>query len=304
VKKSNKILVLIVLSLSPLLFSSTIPYLVSSRIPLNEIQLEQSTASYVPIRYVVSLQQGEDYTINAFMIVSLPNSELTVKISDTPYSIFGYLVNSGSNSSAVMHFTASRTGEYYIQVTGSSVFNIRIYTGIINTQTSDTIEFFDVSYLLVLILPTLIFLLIGVILNKNWNYFKNKLKFEIPIKERLHTIFKNIFQNQQNSSENIISVEEVAGTNEIIRQSSSENVLFIDEVEERLSIEELKEIRQTEEEVNVEEQRFVCIIHKEAIEGANLYLCPKCHTLYCVKCATVLKEKGEKCWSCNSEINI
>ncbi len=65
-----------------------------------------------------------------------------------------------------------------------------------------------------------------------------------------------------------------------------------------------KEIAETEAEMGIEEQKFTCIVHKGPIEAANIYLCPQCKTFYCTKCAAILKEKGEKCWSCEKEIEI
>jgi parallel beta-helix repeat protein len=67
---------------------------------------------------------------------------------------------------------------------------------------------------------------------------------------------------------------------------------------------ELQELQETEEEIGVEKREFICVVHKGTIEADNIYLCPKCHTLYCTKCARILKEKGEKCWSCENEIKI
>jgi len=67
---------------------------------------------------------------------------------------------------------------------------------------------------------------------------------------------------------------------------------------------EIAELQKTEEEVDVERQKFICVVHKGPIEADNLYLCPKCHTLYCLKCATILKEKGEHCWSCETNIQL
>jgi len=66
---------------------------------------------------------------------------------------------------------------------------------------------------------------------------------------------------------------------------------------------EKQELAETESEVGVDAQKFICIVHKGPITGAN-YLCPHCKTFYCVKCAQALKEKGEKCWSCDHEIEL
>ncbi len=77
-------------------------------------------------------------------------------------------------------------------------------------------------------------------------------------------------------------------------QSGKENVL---------TAAELAEIQRTELEVDIEKKEVICIVHKGPIDGA-IYLCPKCKTYYCFKCAQALKEKGEKCWSCESDIKI
>ena len=70
-----------------------------------------------------------------------------------------------------------------------------------------------------------------------------------------------------------------------------------------LTAAEVEEMRKTEKEVGVEEQEFICVVHKGKIDSA-IYLCPHCRTFYCVKCAQTLKEKGEKCWSCENDINL
>ena len=71
-----------------------------------------------------------------------------------------------------------------------------------------------------------------------------------------------------------------------------------------LTARELEELKETEEEVGVEKKQYICVVHKGPIDADNVYLCPDCHTLYCTKCARVLKEKEEKCWSCGNEMKI
>ena len=63
------------------------------------------------------------------------------------------------------------------------------------------------------------------------------------------------------------------------------------------------ELKQTESEINVEKQKIICVVHKGPIEG-NIYMCPKCNTFYCMNCARNLKKSGEKCWVCDSLINL
>ena len=66
---------------------------------------------------------------------------------------------------------------------------------------------------------------------------------------------------------------------------------------------EKEELEQTESELGIEKSEFICIVHKGTIDGA-VYICPNCKTFYCVRCANALKEKGEKCWSCESEVSV
>jgi hypothetical protein len=66
---------------------------------------------------------------------------------------------------------------------------------------------------------------------------------------------------------------------------------------------EIEELKKTESEVDIEEKAITCIVHKGPIDGA-VYICPKCKTFYCSRCANALKDKGEKCWSCKTDINV
>jgi len=69
----------------------------------------------------------------------------------------------------------------------------------------------------------------------------------------------------------------------------------------RISAKEKKELEKLESEIKVEDQKFICVVHKGQIVG-TVYICPNCKTCYCLTCAYSLKAKGEKCWTCNTEI--
>ncbi len=74
--------------------------------------------------------------------------------------------------------------------------------------------------------------------------------------------------------------------------------------EPELSEEErIREMLETEAEVKIEKDHFICTIHRGTIDG-TIYLCPECHSIYCEQCAKTLKLKNEGCWSCNKEIRI
>lgn len=123
------------------------------------------------------------------------------------------------------------------------------------------------------------------------------------IKEsNLYDVVKRKELTESNKSkqvqESIIRVPEIAD-----KKVKSKNIISANEVAKRLTPEELEEQHKTESEMGIEKKEFMCVVHKGAIDGP-IYLCPNCHTLYCQKCATALKEEGELCWSCDTEINL
>ncbi len=68
---------------------------------------------------------------------------------------------------------------------------------------------------------------------------------------------------------------------------------------------ENQELEKIENKIDIEEQKLFYIVHKVPIIGAiNIYICPHCKLFYCGKCAAVLKEKREKCWSYEKDINL
>ncbi len=82
------------------------------------------------------------------------------------------------------------------------------------------------------------------------------------------------------------------------------NVVAVNDIEKVLSVEEWQELQQTEAEMGIEEMQINCIVHKGPVEGTNVYICPKCKTFYCVRCAKAVKKNGEKCWTCKSELTL
>ncbi|MFX1555426.1 MAG: hypothetical protein ACFFBV_15990, partial [Promethearchaeota archaeon] len=68
--------------------------------------------------------------------------------------------------------------------------------------------------------------------------------------------------------------------------------------------EERKELEETESELDIQEKEFICLVHKGPVAGSNIYLCPKCKTIYCTKCVTALKENSENCWVCDREFDL
>lgn len=71
--------------------------------------------------------------------------------------------------------------------------------------------------------------------------------------------------------------------------------------ERKFSARDLGDLKATAEEVTAFKQAKICMVHKGPITGL-IYVCPGCDSLYCMKCARVLKEGGQKCWACGAEL--
>lgn len=55
----------------------------------------------------------------------------------------------------------------------------------------------------------------------------------------------------------------------------------------------------TEEEVSISKERKICVACK-SIGLRFTYICPKCNTIYCKKCAHALSTQENACWVCHT----
>lgn len=154
---------IVILSLIPLIFSTTLPFASTRRLYLDTLLNGEHTGSMDRKLYVISLQEGNQYTIDVDVSASW-GMDIVIKISNTPYVLSGDIVDSETYTGDIMNFLASRTGDYFILIrakSGSGYFDIRVDTGITNPPTAPITKFFGGMYLLVLILPSVIIFLVG-----------------------------------------------------------------------------------------------------------------------------------------------
>ena len=59
----------------------------------------------------------------------------------------------------------------------------------------------------------------------------------------------------------------------------------------------------TEEEVTYYREQKICMICKGKVAGFDIFLCPKCGTIYHENCARVLTNAENACWVCNEPID-
>ncbi|MFX1348367.1 MAG: Yip1 family protein [Promethearchaeota archaeon] len=59
----------------------------------------------------------------------------------------------------------------------------------------------------------------------------------------------------------------------------------------------------TEEEITYLKELKKCLVCKGDATGFNIYVCPNCDVLYCQRCARIIVEKDNACWSCNGPID-
>ena len=61
----------------------------------------------------------------------------------------------------------------------------------------------------------------------------------------------------------------------------------------------------TEEEVTFHREQKICLVCKGKVGGFSSLslICLSCEAIYCQKCATVLSNMENACWSCNAPID-
>ena len=161
--KSKFYIMVAVISIIPLLFSTTLPYVFAKRLELNTPLIDQHTSESSPRTYVITLIGGLEYTINVD-VLDFWDMDIKIKISPNPYIVAGYIVDSNSFTGDIMNFMPSRSGNYYILIiakSGSGFFDIRVDWGITSPPTAPLNPFYGGIYLLVLILPSSIIFLVG-----------------------------------------------------------------------------------------------------------------------------------------------
>ncbi|MFX1567426.1 MAG: hypothetical protein ACFFCV_03560 [Promethearchaeota archaeon] len=165
-KKYKPFLILAISCLIPLLFTTTIPYALPTSLHLNSRKSTEHAWDYDIRLYTISLVESSHYTIDVDIDVFW-GMDIELRIAETPYMISGFSVDSGSTTGETMHYTPSKTGTYFIQVkinSGSGFYDIEVESGTTGSATGSTLEYFDISYLLVLLLPSVFILIVGLLI--------------------------------------------------------------------------------------------------------------------------------------------
>ncbi|MFX1329717.1 MAG: zinc ribbon domain-containing protein [Promethearchaeota archaeon] len=162
--KSKFFIMVAVISIIPLIFSTTLPYAFAKRLDLNTPLTDQHTSRSSPRTYVITLIGGLEYTINVD-VLDFWYMDIKIKISTNPYIVAGQMVDSNSYTGEIVNFMPSRSGNYYILIIGDSYssgfFDIRVDLGTTSPATAPLTPFYGGIYLLVLILPSSIISLVG-----------------------------------------------------------------------------------------------------------------------------------------------
>lgn len=64
-----------------------------------------------------------------------------------------------------------------------------------------------------------------------------------------------------------------------------------------------RQVEITEEEITYLKESKKCLVCKGDATGFNIYVCPNCDVLYCQRCARILVDRDNACWSCNGPID-
>ncbi|MHA1488196.1 MAG: hypothetical protein ACTSRI_00660, partial [Promethearchaeota archaeon] len=58
-----------------------------------------------------------------------------------------------------------------------------------------------------------------------------------------------------------------------------------------------------EEDLTLYKERKICLVCKGKASGFNVFVCPECGVLYCLKCAKALSDLENMCWVCNGSLD-
>ncbi|MHA1509161.1 MAG: hypothetical protein ACTSO6_10710 [Promethearchaeota archaeon] len=203
-KKPKPIFILVFCSLIPLMFTATIPYVIPTKLHMNSSINNETGTSGSFVMYAITLEEGSQYTIDVDTS-SFWGMHVSIRIAEAPYMISGVSVESGSSSGETMHFTALKTGDYYIQVkinSGGGFFDISVESGTIGSATGVNIEFFDILYLMVLILPSISIIALGLLILRR--------RASVPERKPTINIYKRVKREETDvlvNKENVLICE-------------------------------------------------------------------------------------------------
>jgi len=209
-KKPKPIIILIICSLIPLLFTAIIPYVIPTQLHVNSrINNEHGSGGGFTM-YVITLEEGSQYTID-IDTTSFWGMHFAIRIADTPYMINGFSVETGASLGETMHFTALKTGDYYVQVkilSGGGFFDIELESGTVGSATGPNEEFFDILYLLVLILPSVAIVALGLLVMKRRASYPERIRNTVNIYKRVKKEEKGVLVNKE-EKDNLAKEEDI-----------------------------------------------------------------------------------------------
>jgi len=90
-----------------------------------------------------------------------------------------------------------------------------------------------------------------------------------------------------------------------------EEVIHDDEVESEVLTTSLSEVLSysrpsdiSTKDIELYRKQTICLVCKKKLKGfIDVFICPKCKSFYCDKCAQILTQLENMCWSCNNPID-
>ncbi|UCD00707.1 MAG: tetratricopeptide repeat protein [Promethearchaeota archaeon] len=124
----------------------------------------------------------------------------------------------------------------------------------------------------------------------------------------------------ENKGLELLSKKLTAQQNQLFNQLEEWRALFIrnSKLQERIEFLNLKRYvtkainevlekkftpQTVEEKVTVHKEKKSCLVCKGEVERFNIYICPKCNSIYCNNCAQTLTTLENACWVCNAPID-
>lgn len=135
------------------------------------------------------------------------------------------------------------------------------------------------------------------------------ITFDIPLPNQIHAARAAFLEAvRSEEEEEDIDIISIKGAPKKLPQKAYK--LKEDQIERTHSLltylqktQNLKELVEIEAEIEISGNEFNCFAHDGPLEGSS-YICPKCKSLYCFKCAIDMHENKEKCKLCGLSFQI
>ncbi len=257
------------------------------------------------------IDNGNSFNSNGFCGIYLKNSDWNYLIRNTAnYNQYGIYLNQSNYNQIINNICEGNTIQN-VYISNDSIGNYIFpdsedarKPGGSSNDDDDNSDNESIDVLIIIILLVIIgsLVVVSALLVRRVQLKKSSMKGKVPLNIKADSLKKKYISVQSRPTKPLQN-----RTTSVLKKDSEDKEISPSWEElgaTLLTSEEIAELKKTEKEMILEKQDFTCVVHRGKVSGNKFYRCKHCNTVYCEECAKVLRIKGEKCWTCENEIDI